>query len=259
MGGCAYNCGVPHKNTLYDPLPRDPDQVNQLCTQKGKTGTLCGECLPDYYPLAYSFDLACVKCHNIRWNWFRYVMAAFIPLTLFSFFILFFKINTTSGHINVVICVCQSLSIPVWSRLFLTNILYYSSAYVVSTKTIMSIYGIWNLDFFRPFYSDLCLGIGILPTLALDYVIAVYPLLLMIISYLLIVLYDGNYRVVTIMWGPFRLLFSIFRRRWDIKTSVIDAFATFLFLSNVKFLSVSFDLLNPALVYNLQLNNYTST
>ena len=123
----------------------------------------------------------------------------------------------------------------------------------------MSIYGIWNLDFFRPFYSDLCLGIGILPTLALDYVIAVYPLLLMIISYLLIVLYDRNYRVVTIMWRPFRLLFSIIRRHWDIKTSVIDAFATFLFLSNVKFLSVSFDLLNQALVYNLQLNNYTST
>ena len=259
VGGCAYNCGVPRKNTLYDPLPRDPDQVNQLCTQKGRTGTLCGECLPDHYPLAYSFDLACVKCYNIRWNCFRYVMVAFIPLTLFSFFILFFKINTTSGHINVVIYVCQSLSIPVWSRLILTNILYYSSAYVMSTKTIMSIYGIWNLDFFRPFYSDLCLGIGILPTLALDYVIAVYPLLLMIITYLLIVLYDRNYRVVTIMWGPFRLLFSIFRRRWDIKTSVIDAFATFLFLSNVKFLSVSFDLLNPALVYNLQLNNYTST
>ena len=122
VGGCAYSCGVPHKNTLYIPLPRDPDQVNQLCEQKGRTGTLCGECLPDHYPLAYSFDLACVKCHSIRWNWFRYVMAAFIPLTLFSFFILFFKINTTSGHINVVIFVCQSLSIPVWSRLFLTNI-----------------------------------------------------------------------------------------------------------------------------------------
>ena len=254
VGGCVFKCGVPHKNALYRPLHNDPD----LCALKGRAGTLCGECLPDHYPLAYSFSFDCIKCDNIRWNWFRYVMAAFIPLTLFSFFILFFKINTTSGHINVVICVCQSLSIPVWSRLFL-NALQYTSAPNLFIKSILSVYGIWNLDFFRPFYSDLCLGIGILPTMALDYVIAVYPLLLMIISYLLIVLYDRNYRVVTIMWRPFRLLFSIFRRHWDIKTSVIDSFATFIFLSNVKFLSVSFDLLNPVAVYHLEFNNYTST
>ena len=53
----------------------------------------------------------------------------------------------------------------------------------IVTKLLCSLYGIWNLDFFRPFYSDLCLGIGILPTLALDYVIAVYPLLLILFSY----------------------------------------------------------------------------
>ena len=253
MGNCAYNCGLYAKYNLYNPLP------DQLCAQKGRTGTLCGECLPDHYPLAYSFNLACIECHNIRWNWFRYVMAAFIPLTLFSFFILFFKINTTFGHINVVIYVCQSLSIPMWSRVLMTNTLHSTSALSILFKLILSIYGIWNMDFFRPFYSDLCLGIDILPTLALDYVIAVYPLLLMIISYLLIVLYDRNYRVVTIMWRPFRLLFSIFRRNWDIKTSVIDAFATFLFLSNVKFLNVSFDLLDPVRVYHLEFNNYTST
>ena len=256
VGGCVYSCDVSHRRGLYSPVSRDSEE---FCAPKGRTGTLCGECLPDHYPLAYSFGFECVKCNHIIWNWFRYVMAAFIPLTLFSFFILFFKINTTFGHINVAIYVCQSLSIPVWSRMFLTNSLRSTSAGNMLTKFILSIYGIWNLDFFRPFYSDLCLGIGILPTLALDYVIAVYPLLLMIITYLLIALYDRNYRVVTIMWRPFRLLFSIFRRHWDIKTSLIDSFATFLFLSNVKFLSVSFDLLNPVLVYHLQLNNYTST
>jgi hypothetical protein len=124
---------------------------------------------------------------------------------------------------------------------------------------LFTLYGIWNLDFFRPFYSDLCLGIGILPTLALDYAIAVYPLLLMIISYLLIVLYDRNYRVVTIMWRPFLLFFSLFRRNWDIKTTVIDSYATFLFLSNVKFLSVSLDLLMPTRVYQIHADGYTYT
>ena len=73
----------------------------------------------------------------------------------------------------------------------------------------------------------------------------------MIISYLLIVLYDRNYRVVTIMWRPFLSLFSLFRRNWNIRTSVVDAYATFFLLSYVKFLSVSFDLLAPTKVYTI--------
>ena len=64
------------------------------------------------------------------------------------------------------------------------------------SKLLMSLYAVWNLDFFRPFYSNLCLGIGILPTLALDYAVAVYPLLLVLITYILIVMYNKNYRVV---------------------------------------------------------------
>ena len=124
---------------------------------------------------------------------------------------------------------------------------------------LFSVYGIWNLDFFRTFYSDLCLRIGILPTLALDFTIAVYPLLLIILSYLLIVLHDRNCRAVMILSKPFRILFSFFRRNWKVKTSVIDAFSTFFFLSNVKFLSVSFDLLLPTRIYHLHGDHYNST
>jgi uncharacterized membrane protein (Fun14 family) len=128
-----------------------------------------------------------------------------------------------------------------------------------AVKVYISLCGIWNLDFFRCFYSDLCLGIGILPTLALDYAIAVYPLLLMIISYLLIVLYDRNYRVVTILWRPFQVLFSLFRRNWNVRTTVIDAFATSFFLANVKFLTTSFNLLVPTQVYHLYGDTYNYT
>ena len=102
---------------------------------------------------------------------------------------------------------------------------------------------------------DLCLGIGILPTLALDYAIAFYPFLLMIISYLLIVLYDRNYRIVTLLWRPFIFLFSLFRKNWDIRTNIMDAFATFFFLSNTKLFSVSLDLLLFTRVNNVSFDN----
>ena len=126
-------------------------------------------------------------------------------------------------------------------------------------KFFLSLSGLSNLDFFRPFYNDFCLGIGILPTLALDYAIAGYPLFLIVLTYLLIVLYDRNYRVITIMWSPFKKLFSLFKRNWDIRTSIVDAFASFFFLSNIRFLSVSYDLLIPAKVYQLYPHKYNYT
>ena len=58
------------------------------------------------------------------------------------------------------------------------------------------------------------------------------------------------------MWRPFRVLFSYYRRNWNIRTSVINAYATFFFLSNIKFLNVSFDLLVPTRVYELHQHHY---
>jgi hypothetical protein len=180
-------------------------------------------------------------------------MAAYFPLTLFYFMILFFRVKIMSGHMLMAISVCQAISFPAVIR-SVNNICFANHDIKGLLKIFFSLHGIWNLDFFRPFYSNLCLGIGVLPTLALDYAIAVYPLLLMIVSYLLIILYDRNYRVVTAVWSPFRKLFSLFRRDWDIdiKTSLIDSFATFFFLSNLKFLSVSFDLLVPTRIYHFE-------
>ena len=70
-------------------------------------------------------------------------------------------------------------------------------------------------------------------------------------SYVLIELHARNFRLVVCLWKPFRRFFIYFRKQWDIKTSVIEVFGTFLLLSNVKFLSVSFDLLTPTEVHSI--------
>ena len=245
--------------TLYYNLPRNVSTLSiLLCQPFNRTGALCGRCLPEHYPLAYSFNMTCISCPHVHWNWARYIMAAYLPLTLF-YLVILFKINATSSHYFAAVYFCQAITMPIVLRILLQSVLTPESGFTFAAKLLASLYGIWNLDFFRPFYSHLCLGIDILPTLALDYVIAVYPLLLMIISYLLIVLYDRNYRVVTILWRPFRILFSFLKSNWNIRTSVIDAYATFFFLSYVKFLSVSSDLLTPTKVYHLHGDHYNST
>ena len=87
-----------------------------------------------------------------------------------------------------------------------------------------------------PHYTPFCLHphTNTLLVLALDYIIAVYPLLLIALSYLLVLLYDRNVRFIVCLWKPFVPLFIRFRRQWNIKSSLVDAFATFLLLSYVK-------------------------
>ena len=264
VGSCLHHSaksGTGPGQNLYNTLPRNRCELDEMmCNPAKRTGTLCGRCLPDHYPLAYSYSMTCIRCPHVRWDWAKYIMAAYLPLTLFYFLILFFKVNTTSSHLFPLVYFCQTVSCPLLMRMLISVVAYdeeLNSSYVSAIKFFFSLFGIWNLDFFRIYYSSLCLRIGLLPTLALDYAIAVYPLLLMIISYLLIVLYDRNYRIVTIMWSPFRAIFTLFRRNWDIKTSIIDVFASFFFFTNVKLLSVSFDLLIPNQVYHLHPDNYS--
>ncbi len=95
----------------------------------------------------------------------------------------------------------------------------------------------------------ICLEVTSLQTLVLDLAIGVYPLLLMALTYIIINLYDRNFRLMVYFWKPFRGLFALIGKNWNIRTSLIDAFATFFLLSYVKFLNVSFDFLAPVKVF----------
>ena len=90
------------------------------------------------------------------------------------------------------------------------------------------------------------MNVSTLVALALDYAIAVYPLFLITISYVLIVvLYDRDVRLLIYMWRQFHKAFGIFKRL------VIDSFTAFFLFSYVKVLSVSSDLLMHIHVYTL--------
>lgn len=256
-GACILNCGgnfASHK-FFYSPLPARASSLHKFCRSMNRTGALCGRCLPGHYPTAYSFNWSCGFCPSVGRNWVLYIMAAYLPLTAFCLLLLFFKVNLVSSQLYAAVNFCQSVSLPVAARVVFAK----SYTGVVGVKWVWSLYGVWNLDFFRPFHSGFCLGIGILPTLVLDYMIAAYPLFLILITYFLIVLYDKNYRVIVVLCRPFKALFSRLRKNWSIQTSMIDAFATFFILSNIKFLSVSFDLLVPTKVYELHLDGYNSS
>ena len=258
VGMCFYACFF--TNTYYT-IPKRVNATNLnafLCNghlHYHRDGQLCGACEDGYALPVYSYSLACVECSNYSKNWIKYILVAFLPLTLFFWVAIVFRLSATSGLLNDFVFVAQIMTVPAQSRIFMALLPATNAPTTVMflAKIALSLYSCWNLDFFRTVYTPFCLHpkLTTIQALAMDYLIAVYPLALLGLVYLLVELHDYGCRPIVWLWKPFQYCFARFRRQWDIKTSLIDSFATFLLLSYVKFLSVSVDLLLPTTVYNI--------
>jgi len=251
-GRCVYNCFYSIGNSSYFEnnriLPSEVGDWNdEVCGKFHRRGSLCGSCQVNTYLMAYSYNLTCVKCGNhYKLNWLKYLFFAFFPLTIFYFTILLLHINIASSPLQGYTLNAQLISAPALARMFLLSCK--NSVWCNLIPFIGNLYGIWNLDFFRFYNLGICLKTDSLETLTLDLIVAVYPLVLIAITYFFIQLYDANFTTFIKIWKPFILLSTKLKKNWNLKTSTIDSFATFLFLSNIKFLSVCTDILIPVQV-----------
>ena len=250
VGSCQYTCDRRRNGHYFDITVDTSFKLNEMmCSRYKRQGQLCGSCMAGFSPPVYSYSLSCVNCTTS--NWAKYTAVSLLPVTAFFFIAITFRLSATSPKLSGYILCLQMLLIPSNMRLLESDI---RNAGEFVNKLLTSIYGIWNLDFLRLVYNPFCLQshTNTLQVLALDYVIAVYPLLLIALSYLLVLLYDHNVRLIVCLWKPFVSIFIRFRREWNIRNSLVDAFATFFLLSNVKILSVSMDLLMPVPLYDPQ-------
>ena len=125
-----------------------------------------------------------------------------------------------------------------------------------ATQAFIVLYSFWNLDLFRSVIPDICLNITTLQALALEYLVALYPFVLILFSYFTIEFYDRKFTFIVAVWKPFHKVLTMFRGSWDIRTSVIDSFTTFFLLSYIKVLSVTADLLVPTQIHQLGSNRF---
>jgi len=262
-GQCIYNCG-PTNSDDFDPVYRQaPSNVYELnnkeCVMKfNRQGTLCGQCMPGHYPLAYSFNLSCKKCHLSWMNWLKYFTAAFLPLTFFFYVVLFFQISVLNSHLFGFVMYSQAVSFPVMCRIaYMTY--HKTSVKYLGLGILGSIYGIWNLDFIRPFLSGFCVHPDTLLVSSLDLLVGAYPLVLIFITYVFVRLYDNKHRAVLFLLKPVLAFYHFLKTKFETRTSLVDAFATFLFLSNIKVFSVSFDILAPVEVHTMNATGHFST
>ena len=263
LGSCFYNCEkysfASKKDCIHEKLPTSPELLinDSVCTRFHRTGLLCGDCEEGHSPLVLSYNLSCVECPDGHKNWWKFILVAFVPLTFFYFFVVVFNINVTSSRLHGVVWFSQVISAPQLIRLAMTGFTRRKSSLTVIFKVFLIFYSFWNLDILRSVTPDVCLNVTTLQVLALDYLLALYPFLLIILSYFIIVLYDRKYVFIVAVWKPFHKMLTRLQTSWDVRTSVIDSFATFFLLSCVKIISVSADVLMPTQIYQLGSNKST--
>ena len=90
-------------------------------------------------------------------------------------------------------------------------------------NALLVLCGIWSLDFFQFVIPPFCVSRNV-KTLALEYVVAFYPVCLILVTFVFIKLHDNNFRLIVWVWRPFHRHFVHFRRRWDSKASIINTF-----------------------------------
>ena len=252
LGSCFYNC---HNNAKYSSLPNNPKQLinKSVCTQFHRTGLLCGDCEEGHSPFVLSYNLSCVRCPDGHKNWWKFILAGFVPLTFFYFIVLLFNINVTSSRLHGIVWFSQAISMPVLTRGTLLAIVKQKPV-LRAVKVLLVFYSFWNLDLFRSVIPHICLNVTTLQALALDYLVAFYPFLLLLTSYFFIKLYDRKICYLAIIWKPFQNVISVFHKSWKVHTSLIDAFATFFLLSYIKIMNVTMDILIPTEIYQLGSN-----
>ena len=266
-------CLLPHFREL-DNTTLDTLKEGTLCSKLHRNGTLCGKCDTNYSLAINSFQFRCIPhehCQDI--HWFLYFVETLGPLTVFFCIILVFKLRGVStGHANVFLLYAQTVALPInilaikrdWTYALKECNPYHMHHHHhhhlscknvpdILSKAILQIYGMWNLDVLAGIFPPICTrtNLGILNLFLLQYITAIYPLVLIAVAYLLIQLHARNFRPIVVLWKPFYKFLAPCRRTLDPKSSVIDAFATFTLLSYTKFVHASIVLLSPTFLYNV--------
>ena len=225
-------------------------QDQQLCGYLNREGRLCGQCKHDHFVSSYSYDLKCYKCkRGLFSNAIIYLTVAFLPLTLFLIAVVVLHISVTSPRLQIVVVLCQLYSQSENLRVLIQNTRGTTVGLVIKIFAIF--YGIWNLDFFRALIPPICLPLNTMQVIALDYLVAVYPLLILVCVYHLVRARDRGCRLVVRLWRPFLWCSSRMRQQWNARHSIIDAFTTFMLLSYMKILNTSTDLLIITNLFNV--------
>lgn len=231
--------------------------TKHMCAPTDHNGTLCGACDNNHALSINTFSLKCIPAKQCSGAyWLVYLLTQFFPLTVFYVLVIMFQINIVADWANLFIIFAQTISLPI-NLVTVERNWHYALGNDTNKAEILArvpatVYGIWNLEFSQGLIPPLCVdkSISALGVISLQYLSALYILLLVVVTYILIYLHGQSFKPIVAMWKPFEICFARFQQKLDAKTTVIHAFATFILLSYSKLAVTSFMLLAPTQLYN---------
>ena len=239
-------------NRMYSEMPSNASQLDEvMCGPYNRKGLLCGECKDGYGPAVYSFDMKCADCSSL---WSKcaiilYLFLQFVPTTLIFLCLVMFHINITSGPLLGYVLFCQISIVYIGNRYhfiydFILSDISALLKVLFTVSTILS--QCWNLQFFKAIIPPFCISEKLtnIHVLMLDFIPALYPLVLIIISCTLMELHARHYSVF-----PFRTIVNKINITSVTSYAVIQAFASFIWLSNISVASVVLKILDISSVH----------
>ena len=227
------------------------DQFNEVvCGPLKRRGRLCSRCVPGYgIPVFSKATDECVSCDS-KYSWPLYLALVLLPITLLYFLVIVFNFSATRPPITAYMFYCQLFIQVVY------NISYVKHYFDMNTTKVFqnitwTVTAVWNLDMLRNIIPSFCLKESFtnIDAIQLELIGALYPIFLIIVTLLLIEMHSNNIKAVVLLWKPFQRCFTLVRRAWDPKSSVTNAFATFLLLSSFKVCFITFNIMKTAKLY----------
>ena len=232
--------------------------LNDLfCKSTNRRGILCGQCQDGYGVAVNSDNYHCVKCteKEEQYSWVFYVIASYLPITIFFAIIFIFSMTVTFGPLNSFLFFAQVITTTVKidaDGTILLQTLTNPVPYKVLKSLYVTPYDIWNLNFFRPYLGQFCLHskLNTLDIMSLSYIEAFYPLTLLVLFVIIMTLYNKGVPVIVCLCRPIHRCLARFRQWSKLQQSFTGGIAVFIVISYTKFTLVSLLLLTPMYLYD---------
>ena len=250
-----------HRYSEIDTFPisqrYDRLDYNQ-CSHLHRTGPLCGECLKNYSTAVNTFDHNCVQCNrnttNVALNVVAYLGLTYLPYLVIFVIIIYFDIRLMSGPLVGFILYAQLIGSAVID-LTLKSLPYFKSGDIPHSiqKAYQIAYGIFNLNTFSQFMEPFCIheNLNALDVICLDYAVAAFPLLLIIVIRLLMPL--KSFKFFNKKRGIRNVSTTVTANNNMNKPTerpLIHAFVGFIYLSYTKFSLTSTKLFSTTYVFD---------
>ena len=255
---CPFTRTFNSTNRLYSEMPSNASQLDEvMCGPYNRRGLLCGECKDGYGPAIYSFDQMCANCSSL---WSRYAISLylflqFVPTTLIFFAFVVFHFDITSGPLLGYVLFCQITIAEInYEFFFIYDYMKYHMPLPQRALLDLSVTvsQFWSLQFLKAIIPPFCISEKLtgIHVHMLNLVPAIYPLVLVIISCILMELHARNYRIVGILWKPFKIILSKANITAVTSDAVFHAFASFIFLSNTSVMFIAYRVVKFVNVWN---------